>query len=322
MCDLGVRIEGTWLQECIEQVYDELEHRKIRLRPHFWLSDEWFSPAEVPGVALPFYLAHPRLMRLERHQMLEVEGGSRAECLRILRHETGHAIQHAYRLERRRKWQQLFGLSSKKYPEYYRPNPASRRFVQHLRLWYAQSHPDEDFAETFAVWLRPRSDWRRRYAGWPALKKLQYVNQLMAEIGHTVAPVRSRAHVDALSTLRKTLGQHYHDRRERYRVDMPSTFDRDLSRLFSDDPKYRRHEAASSFLRRHRREIRGTVAKWSGEYLFTLDSVLTDMIDRCRDLRLRAVGPEEQLKMDFVVMLTVATMQVLYGRGRRDWIAV
>ena len=25
----------------------------------------------------------------------------------------------------------------------------------HLDPWYAQSHPDEDFAETFAVWLTP-----------------------------------------------------------------------------------------------------------------------------------------------------------------------
>jgi hypothetical protein len=164
--DLGLAIEGTWLEDCVAELYGELASRGIALRPHVWLSHEWFSPAGVPGIAVPFYLAHPRLMRLERSQMLEVEGGTREECLRILRHECGHAIQHAYLVHRRRRWRELFGRSSQPYPDLYRPNPASRRFVQHLRLFYAQSHPDEDFAETFAVWLQPRHLWRRRYAGW------------------------------------------------------------------------------------------------------------------------------------------------------------
>ena len=124
-------------------------------------------------------------------------GRTWSECMAILRHEAGHAVQHAYQLQRRRRWQQLFGPSSKHYPLYYRPNPASRRYVQHLRRWYAQSHPDEDFAETFAVWLRPRSNWRTRYAGWPALKKLEYVDELMggggAAAGRDTGACRSTA---------------------------------------------------------------------------------------------------------------------------------
>jgi hypothetical protein len=180
--DLHVTVEGTWIERCMIKLYDELEERGVKVRPHVWVSDEWFSPDNTPGIAVPFYLTHPRLMRLERKKIIDVEGGTVRECMRILRHETGHVIQAAYQLHRRRKWQQLFGASSTRYPTHYRPNPASRRFVQHLRLWYAQSHPAEDFAETFAVWLRPRSDWRKRYAGWPALKKLEYVDELMAEI--------------------------------------------------------------------------------------------------------------------------------------------
>ncbi len=152
------------------------------MRPHAWISSEWFSSDDTPGIAIPFYLAHPRLMRLERKMIIDVEGGTVPECMRILRHEAGHVVQHAYQLQRHRRWQQLFGPSSTRYPRYYRPNPASKNYVQHLRLWYAQSHPDEDFAETFAVWLTPRSNWRRRYEGWPALKKLQYVDELMEEI--------------------------------------------------------------------------------------------------------------------------------------------
>ena len=113
-----------------------------------------------------------------------------------MRHEAGHVMAHAYQLHRRRRWQQLFGPSSKRYPRYYRPNPASRHHVQHLRMWYAQSHPDEDFAETFAVWLRPRSHWRSRYAGWPALKKLEYVDELMRDIAGKRPTLTRREKVD------------------------------------------------------------------------------------------------------------------------------
>jgi hypothetical protein len=320
MKDLDLTLEGTWLADCRDRLLEELEAKGVRLRPHVWLSDEWFAPSTSPGFAIPFYLAHPRLMRLERSQMFDVEGGSVVECMRIMRHEAGHAIQHAYLLNRRKRWQQLFGRSSTRYPQWYRPNPSSRKYVQHLRLWYAQAHPDEDFAETFAVWLRPRSDWRRRYLGWPAMKKLEYVDELMAEIADQKPAVTSRAQLDSLRTLRKTLGEHYLARRARYTIEYPSTYDRDLHRLFTDDPGVRRNMAASTFLRRNRRKIRQMVARWTGEYQLTLDHVLGEMIGRCRELRLRAVGNERQLRSDFAVLLTVQTMHVLYSQARRDWI--
>lgn len=320
MSDLGVTIAGTWLEECVEELYAELEARGLRLRPHCWLSDEWFSPAGIAGIAIPFYLAHPRLRRLERQQMLEVEGGTRLECMRILRHEAAHAYHHAYQLHRRRRWQQLFGKSSREYPEYYRADPGSKRYVQHLRLWYAQAHPDEDFAETFAVWLRPRSSWRKRYAGWPALKKLEYVDELMAELAGQRPPAVDRRRVDSLATLRKTLGEHYAEKRSHYAVSYPDTYDRDLRRLFGEPTDPQKGEAASAFLRRHRAEIRQMVSRWTGEYQFTLDTVLSDMIGRCRELRLRAVGSERRLKLDFTVLLTVKTMHVLYSTARREWI--
>lgn len=320
--DLGVQIENTWLEEQLEDLYGQLDSRGIVMRPHVWLSDEWFSPGDIPGFAIPFYLAHPRLMRLERSQMLDVEGGSRDECMRILRHETGHALQHAYQLQRRRRWQQLFGRSSTRYPTHYRPNPASKRFVQHLRLWYAQAHPDEDFAETFAVWLRPKSDWRKRYAGWPALKKLEYVDELMHEVAHLKPVIRSRRRIEPVSMLGKTLAEHYAAKRELYSVEFPNTYDRELRQLFSDAPKHANRELASSFLRRQRTEIRRTVARWTGEYQFTLDIILGNMIGRCRELRLRAVGSERQLRMEFAVLLTAKTMHFLYSEGHRDWIAL
>ena len=220
--DLCLTIQGTWIEPRIDSLYETLERRGFRLRPHIWLSEEWFSPLGVPGFAIPFYLAHPRLIRLERSQMLDVEGGTHNEFTRIMQHETGHAIQHGYQLQRRRAWQHLFGKSSQRYPDYYRPNPASKRYVQHLRLWYAQSHPDEDFAETFAVWLRSsRGEWRRRYAGWPALKKLEYVDELMDEIADTRPIVATRKRMEPIATITKTLAQHYAERKAKYSEVLP-----------------------------------------------------------------------------------------------------
>jgi hypothetical protein len=316
-CDLGLAVEGTWVEPQIERIRHELELRGLRFRPHFWLSDEWFSPDGVPGVAVPFYLAHPRLTRLERSQMLEVEGGTREECLRLLRHEVGHAIQNAYALHRWRRWQRVFGKASDPYPDVYRPRPASKRFVQHLDAWYAQSHPTEDFAETFAVWLRPRSGWRRRYAGWPALRKLELVDELMSEIASERPLNTSRARPDLLSLTRKTLGEHYREKRERYSVGFSNGYDRDLNRLFSASPDHRHRPTAASFLRRHRREIRERVSRWTGEHEFTLEQVLKEMTGRCRELSLRAAGPAPRLKHDFTIMLAVHTAKCL-ARGR-EW---
>jgi hypothetical protein len=322
MKDLKVTLRGTWIADCLRELNGELKAQGIRIKPHAWISDEWFSPENIPGIAIPFYLTHPRLMRLERKMIIEVEGGTHADCMRILRHEAGHVVQHAYQLHRRRRWRQLFGRSSTRYPSYYRPNPASRNFVQHLRLWYAQSHPDEDFAETFAVWLTPRSNWRKRYEGWPALKKLQYVDELMAEIAGQ-RPLRTRrSEVDPLRRLRKTLGEHYKRKLEHYAVDAPRTYDRDLLRIFSNNPRHRHSPPAAAFIRHHRATIRRMVSKWTGEYQLTLDTVLDEMIDRCRELKLRAVGSERQVRMDFTVLLTAKTVHSLYSPSRRQWFAV
>ena len=317
MYDLKVRIVGSQLGERITQLYRELESRSVCFRPHFWLSDDWFTPDGIPGIAVPFYMSHPRLELLELNQMLEVEGGTPEWCMRILRHETGHAIDNAYRLRRRRQQQQVFGRSSEPYPEYYTPRPYSKSFVLHLDSWYAQSHPDEDFSETFAVWLNPHSMWRERYASWPALKKLEYMDELMQDIAGKKPVVTSRARVDPLNRLRKTLREHYRERREYYGVEHPNFYDRDLRRLFSDPLESTINTTAASFLSGIREEVRRKVASWTGEYQYTIDRVLEDMIERCRELNLRLASPKDQAKLDFTVLLTVQTMNYLHsGRHR------
>jgi hypothetical protein len=315
---LAVAIEGSLLQDRIEALQEELNARGLStFVPHFWLSAEWFSPDGIPGVAIPFYLAHPRLERLERTQMLEVEGGTPEWCMKILRHEAGHAIDNAYKLRLRRRRQQIFGPSYIQYPNYYTPKPYSKSFVLHLDSWYAQSHPDEDFAETFAIWLNPGSDWRTRYADWPALKKLEYMDALMHELAGKPMLVRSRRKLEPLHKLRKTLRAHYARKRRHYGVEHPHFYDRDLRRLFSDAPEYIANLKAARFIARVRKDVRRMVSEWTGEYQYTIDQVLESMLKRCSELNLRLMRSEESTKSDFLVMLTVQTMNYLHsGRHR------
>jgi hypothetical protein len=316
MCDLGLSIDGTELEQRIGRVNAELDARKLA-RPRYWLSDEWFTPDGVPGVAIPFYLAHPRLAKLELAQMLEVEGGEFDACLRILRHEAGHAIDNAYQLRRRPTRRRLFGTPAMPYPEYYTPKPYSKSFVQHLDHWYAQSHPDEDFAETFAVWLDPGSMWPTRYAGWPAQRKLEYMDRLMRQLAGTRPKVSSKAEIDPLKRLRKTLGEHYKKKREHYGLDHPDFYDSDLRNLFSDAPEYAKFPPAARFVRRIRQDVRSTVASFTDSYQYTIDQVLERIIERCRELNLRLTDTEEATKIDFMVFLTVQTMNYLHsGRHR------
>ena len=318
MCQLGVTIEGSPLEARIGELDKELQERGLAgFHPYFWLSDEWFTPDGVPGVAIPFYLAHPRLEKLERAQMLAVEGGTPEWCMQILRHEAGHAIDNAYRLRLRRRRQQIFGPSYKAYPEYYTPKPYSKSFVLHLDSWYAQSHPDEDFAETFAVWLSPHSDWRVRYVEWPALKKLEFMDALMRELSGKPMTVQTHRRVDPLPSIKKTLRVHYERKRRHYGLLHPDFYDRDLRRLFSDRPEHAGNMKAARFIARARKDVRRMVASWTGEYQYTIDQVVEAMMRRANELNLRLKESEERSKLDFLVLLTVQTMNYLHsGRHR------
>jgi hypothetical protein len=317
LCDLPVQIPGTVMEERIAELGRELEARGLTFPIRFYLADEWFTPDGVSAIAVPFYLAHPRLEKLEESQMLEVEGGEHEWCMRILRHEAGHALDNAYRLRLRRRRRELFGSPAEPYPEFYTPKPYSKSYVLHLDSWYAQSHPDEDFAETFAVWLTPSSNWEQRYAGWLALKKLEYVDALVKSIAGKPTAVDRTDAVEPLSAHRQTLRQHYRRKRRHYGVDHPAFYDRDLRRLFSDAAEFGDNITAAQFLARMRRPLRRLVADWTGIYQYTIDQVLEDIIQRCRELKLRLAVPEDQARQEFTVLLTVQAMNYLHSGKHR-----
>ncbi|MGH7818636.1 MAG: putative zinc-binding metallopeptidase, partial [Candidatus Binatia bacterium] len=312
--DLGLKIDGTYLEGCVQQLYRELDERKIRLQPPCYLGDEWFSPDGVPAIAIPFYLAHPRLQHLEKKMMMEVEGGGGAEdTMRFLRHECGHTLCHAFLLTERRDWKKVFGSPSKEFQDHYRFQPYSRNFVRHLENWYAQSHPEEDFAETFSVWLTPGIDWKAMYRGWPALRKLEFVDTLMQELADKPPLVKSGRKVDDVRRLRRRLRTHYEQRRKLYAEEYPSFFDADLRRIFVDKPAAASNGVpASRFLRRQRTPILDVVSFWTRERKFTLDRVLKQLITRCDELKLCVPRDEDRAKIEAAVYLSALASNYLF----------
>ncbi len=316
LCELKLSLKGSFVDKLVRQVRNELRERDLRFHPYFWVSDDWFTPEGMTGTGVPFYLVHPRLKQLERSVYGEVEGGTRDWCLRIIRHEIGHALDHAYKLNLRRKRQQLFGPSSRRYPWAYRPNPYSKRHVQHLSYWYAQSHPDEDFVETFAVWLKPGSRWKSKYRGWPVIKKLEYMDELMEEIAGTRPPVHSRGQVDPLSGIKKTLREHYREKMGGPELPYPDYYDDDLKQLFHGSTRNANLEAASAFIRRVRAEVVRAVTPWIGDFRYQSDHVLVEMIGRSRELKLKVRGAEKRLQRELSIVVTKHTMDSLFRRKR------
>lgn len=316
--DLKLKVSDSVLWPEIQTLYAELERRGIRFKPHVWLSTEWFSPDGIPGIAAPFFAAHPRLRRLERQQMGEVEGGSRHWRLRILRHEAGHALDTAYGLRRRRGWRETFGHASLPYPRDYAVRPGSRRFVLHLGHWYAQSHPTEDFAETFAVWLQPRARWRREYAGWPALRKLEYVDDLMAEIAGLAPRRRNRDVVAPLAGNNRTLKEHY--RRKQVPNDIVERrYDAWLAHAFAQRASKPRGARASRFIREVRPILRRNLIRRTGVGPYLVDHVIDTIRRRARELELVLDGPRRE-SLSAVLNLHEEVISDVLRRNREKYV--
>ena len=307
LCDLPVRLEDTLMARRVARLYRELAARNIVARPHVWLAEEFFTPDLVLGFAVPFYLAHPRLMRLERAQMFECEGAGEAECRRILRHEAGHALEEAYGFNRRPRYRQLFGDPRQPYPDNYKPRVDSRDHVINLVGWYAQAHPVEDFAETFAVWLNRYTDWRASYKNWPALEKLAYVDELMGEIADRPPSMSRKTEVEPLSSLRHTLKEHYAAKRAHFAWPWPANYDQDLRRIFSDDPKDAGAPPATRYLRRVRDTLRTRIAEGTGVHAYAIDQLLRQMIARAQSLGLRVIDAPDVTMQKLLVVLTMQT---------------
>ena len=318
ICDLRVEIAGSKLEPRIAQLSEELQQRGLPLKPPSYLADEWFSPEGSALLAIPFYLAHPRLKQLELHQMLVVEGGTPQSCMQLLRHECGHAYEHAYEFSNRKEWTDLFGSPDLEYqPETYRPRPYSRSFVQHLPNWYAQAHPDEDFAETFAVWLALTPDeWSSQYRGWKALDKIQYIDALMQEVREKPAPAARGRRIWDASRSRRTLEKYYAAKRKLYAEDFPDVYDADLRTIFEHGE--RGEGCAAQIMRSMRSPLSSAVVRWTGQHKYVVDMLIKRLITRTRELKLSAPRDQATLMMELSSYLSALVTNHLHtGRFKR-----
>jgi hypothetical protein len=260
ICDLGLTIEGSAVEKFVQQLYRELEQKKImKFRPPCYLTDEWGCPSGEPVIGIPFYLARPDLAQIERENN-DLEDNR--EIMKYLRHEAGHAFNYAYKLHRTPEWKQLFGPYRRPYRENYRPVLFSKDYVRYLPGWYAQKHPDEDFAETFAVWMTPRSGWRKKYRGWGAMAKLRYMDRIGRELG-SVDPLRKRGHPDiTVGDMEMTVADFYHNSTEQVPL-LEVTQGNDLAAIFNASKKSKAAHPAAAFLQKNRKALVDQIASWT-----------------------------------------------------------
>ena len=316
---LGLKLDGTELQPLVQQLYDELSQKGLTFHPPCHVGDEWFVPVGIPAIFIPFFLTHERLRKLERKIILEVEGETPDWFMRLMRHEAAHAYFYAFQLQKKTKWRRIFGNSStEETPQFYRPRPYSHSYVVHLDDWYAQSHPDEDFAETFAVWLTPGLDWRERYQGWKALQKLEYVDELMRSLAGKTAPHQPTYRVGEYDFLNQKLKTYYTRKRKLFEDVYPDFYDNDLRQIFAATPEAAGRLAASKYLRQRRRQLMDSICQWTNEKRFRVNKLLTRLIERCDQLGLHALPENATQNLQVSAYLTTLVMNHLFtGKFKR-----
>ena len=317
--ELGLKLDGTPLEPLVAQLQNELTQKGLLFHPPCHVGDEWFVPVGIPAIFVPFFLTHDRLRKLERRMMLEVEGETPEWFMKLIRHEAAHAYFYAFQLNKKTRWRRLFGqTSTEETPQFYRPRPYSRSYVVHLDDWYAQSHPDEDFAETFAVWLTPGLDWRERYKGWKALQKLEYVDDLMRSLAGKTPPHQPRYRHADYDCLKVKLKTYYARKRKLYEDVYPSFYDNDLRQLFAAKTDSAGRVKASAYLRHHRRQLMDAVCQWTNEKKYRVDKLLARLIERCDQLNLFIQSYDPRQNLHVSAYITTLIMNHLFtGKFKR-----
>lgn len=315
--DLRLQIKGSSLEPLVSRLYEELDAHGIAFHPPCYLADEWLCPDRVPIIGIPFFLAHPRLRRIERRMMFEVEGGTEKSFMKLIRHECGHALNYAYQLYKRTRWRQLFGPFSAKYSDSYYCQPFSRRFVIHLKGNYAQAHPDEDFAETFAVWLSAASRWQEKYRDWPVIKKLKYIDRIVQKINgrHPLTAVPQHPPWSA-SRMTSTLASYYERKRKALGSGFYGFYDDSLTELFKTRQSDTITLKASAVLRLHRRQVVDSVARWTGHPKYHIHQLFTRLITRCDALTLYARDDQPDEIIGLTALLTAVASNTFRTRRK------
>ena len=312
--ELGLKLEGSPVQRFVEQLYRELELKGLtKFRPLCYLTDEWGCPSGEPVIGIPFYLAHTALAQLEKENR-DLEDAR--EIMMYLRHEAGHAFTYAYKLHSSAEWKQLFGPFRRPYRDNYRPVPFSRDYVRHLPGWYAQKHPDEDFAETFAVWLTPRSNWRKRYRGWGAMAKLRYLDRLARQLGK-IEPLRRRGQTDITADeMETTVAEFYHQAPREEVAVKDLTPETDLREIFRVSKRRKGALPAKEFLHRHRKAIIDKAAHWTGAQRPLIRNLMESIEKQAEQFDLRADEKQESEHLAEITAYVTALVMTYVTKGK------
>jgi hypothetical protein len=311
---LGLRLEGSPVERYVQMLYGELARKGLRrFRPPCYLTDEWGCPDREPIIGIPFYLADPKLARLEK-AIDDVE--DEREIRMYLRHEAGHAFNYAYRLYEAPEWRELFGPFNRPYRERYRPIPFDRNFVRHMEGWYAQKHPDEDFAETFAVWLTPGSKWRARYRGWPAMRKLRYVDRVAHRVGDQEPLVRLASTDITVEEMDMTVEEFFRQNAPA-RATVDVALETDLPDLFvrprRPGPNVR---PAAAWIEEHGADLVNKIEYWTGVRRAVVRSLIESIQEAAGRLKLYVrTGDEPRTLVELTAYATTLAMNFL-ARGR------
>jgi hypothetical protein len=320
--DLQLTLDGTRLAPLVEQFLRELADLKItRVTPRFHLSTEWGVPFGTVVIGIPFYLARPELTELHGQEVGHIEGFNERDILRYLRHEMGHVVNYAYRLYDREDWVRTFGSITQPYLEDYRPQPFSRRYVRHLPGWYAQKHPDEDWAETFAVWMTPGRNWREEYSHWPtAHHKLEYCDRLMLEL-------RERDPLVTATDLDEDVGEIGYSLEEYYGRQLPEPaaaagLDGDLRAIFEDlEPTVsgaRQEEMlpAAALIRKLEPQLMADIFRWTGHFPEKTRSLVRHLAQRAETLaQVYPKTSEAQVAASVTILVTALAMNHVHRGG-------
>ena len=312
---LGLKLEGSPVERFVLQLQRELERKGIRRwKPVCYLTDEWGCPDGQPVIGIPFYLADPKLARLER-QMNDLEDDR--EIMMYMRHEAGHAINYAYRLYASPEWRRLFGPYNRRYRDHYRPVPFSRKYVRHIAGWYAQKHPDEDFAETFAVWLTPGSRWRRKYKSWPAIRKLRYVDLVARRIREQDPIVSSGDFDRTVDDMTLTVEQFYRKLSRQNGAAVNLALEADLTDLFLARGRRRKDiRPAWEMVEQNRLPLTDKITYWTGVKRPLVRALIERIVRTCRDLDLYVdTAREAATLVELTAYVTTLAMNRL-TRGR------
>ena len=314
--DLGLKLEGSPVERFVEQLYRELEAKKLHhFRPACYLTDQWGCPSEEPVIGIPFYLADPRVGAIES-AINDIE--NEREIMMYMRHEAGHAFNYAYELYKTEEWHELFGPFRRPYREHYRFTPFSRDYVRHIAGWYAQKHPDEDFAETFAVWLTPRSNWREKYRGWPAMNKLRYVDRICRELSDA-PPLRPFGETDfTVEEMEQTIEEFYRETtvdESQSIADLALDVDLDDIFLSRDAVNPDQAKPAAEVIAEHRRALIDKVTYWTGARRSLVKTLVEAISLRVAELDLVIDRSHESAHVvELTVYVTTLSVNFLGGR--------